>query len=183
MVGTLGGNDLVKRINEDSKAVVEEILENYGNKVLKLCFLQLGNKEEAEDATQEVFLKVFKNIKKYNGEATMYTWVYRITINTCYDVLKKRKKSNHEDLSLYIDFLKESKETEEIILRSLTSKNIREALMKVGEKYRVLLYMYYFEELKISHIADILNEKENTIKTRLKRGKNALRKIIESEGI
>lgn len=49
--------------------------------------------------------------------------------------------------------------------------------------YRILLYMFYFEELKISQIASILEEKENTIKTRLKRGRNALRRIIESEGI
>ncbi|WP_366456100.1 sigma factor-like helix-turn-helix DNA-binding protein [Clostridium hominis] len=60
---------------------------------------------------------------------------------------------------------------------------MRLALMKIPEKYRILLYMFYFEELKISQIASILEEKENTIKTRLKRGRNALRRIIESEGI
>ncbi len=180
---TLSGKELVKKISEDSEAFIEEILEAYGNKILKLCFVQLGSKEEAEDATQEVFLKMFKNLKKYNGESSMYTWIYRITINTCFDILKKRSKSKYEDISLYIDFIKDKKETEEIILRNLTSQNIRIALMKVPEKYRVLLYMFYFEELKISQIASILDEKENTIKTKIKRGKNALRRILESEGI
>ena len=68
-------------------------------------------------------------------------------------------------------------------MKNLTSKSIRVALMKIPEKYRVLLYMFYFEELKISEISTILNEKENTIKTRLKRGKAALRRVIEKEEI
>lgn len=179
----LSSKDLVNRINEDSNAVIEYILEAYGNKILKLCFIQLGDKEEAEDAAQEVFLKVFKNLKRYNGQSSMYTWIYRITINTCFDILRKRNKNKYEDISLYIDFIKESNGTEDIILKNLTSHNIREALMKIPEKYRILLYMFYFEELKIYQIAAILEEKENTIKTRLKRGKNALKRIIESEGI
>ena len=183
MVSTLEGRDLVNRVSVDSESVFDEIIEAYGNKILKLCFVQLGNKEEAEDATQEVFIKVFKNIKSYNGDANIYTWIYKITINTCFDILKKKKKNSYDDISLYIDFIKDNKETEDIILKNLTSRNIRLALMKVPEKYRILLYMFYFEELKISQIASILEEKENTIKTRLKRGRNALRRIIESEGI
>lgn len=179
----LSSKDLVNRISEDSNAVIEYILEAYGNKILKLCFIQLGDMEEAKDAAQEVFLKVFKNLKRYSGESSVYTWIYRITINTCFDILGKRNKSKYEDISLYINFIKESKDTEEIILKRLTSHNIREALMKIPERYRILLYMFYFEELKISQIATILEEKENTIKTRLKRGKNALKRIIESEGI
>lgn len=181
MVSTLGGRDLVNRISVDSESVFDEIIEAYGNKILKLCFVQLGDKEEAEDATQEVFIKVFKNIKSYNGDANIYTWIYKITINTCFDILKK--KNSYDDISLYIDFIKDNKETEDIILKNLTSRNIRLALMKIPEKYRILLYMFYFEELKISQISSILDEKENTIKTRLKRGRNVLRRIIESEGI
>ena len=64
MIDNLRGKELLNRINDDSQAVIEEIIEVYGDKILKLCFVQLGNIEEAEDATQEVFLKVFKNIKK-----------------------------------------------------------------------------------------------------------------------
>lgn len=183
MVSTLGGRDLVNRISVDSESVFDEIIEAYGNKILKLCFVQLGDKEEAEDATQEVFIKVFKNIKSYNGDANIYTWIYKITINTCFDILKKKKKNSYDDISLYIDFIKDNKEIEDIILKNLTSRNIRLALMKIPEKYRILLYMFYFEELKISQISSILDEKENTIKTRLKRGRNVLRRIIESEGI
>ena len=61
MIDNLRGKELLNRINDDSQAVIEEIIEGYGDKILKLCFVQLGNIEEAEDATQEVFLKVFKN--------------------------------------------------------------------------------------------------------------------------
>ena len=84
--------------------------------------------------------------------------------NTCFDILKKRNKLRYDDISLYINFIKDEKDTEMIILKNLTSKSIRVALMKIPEKYRVLLYMFYFEELKISEISTILNEKENTIK-------------------
>lgn len=181
---TLTGKEVVSRIREDSSVVIEKILELYGNKVLKLCFLQLGNKEEAEDATQEVFLKLYKNINKYNGEALIYTWVYRVTINTCLDILKKRNKLKLEDLSTHLDYISNGKDVEAVILEHITAENLREALMKIPEKYRVLLYMVYFEELKISTIASIFNENENTVKTKIRRGKNELKRILEkSEGI
>ena len=183
MIDNLRGKELLNRINDDSQAVIEEIIEVYGDKILKLCFVQLGNIEEAEDATQEVFLKVFKNIRRYKGDSSIYTWIYKISINTCFDILKKKNKLKLDDISLYIDFINDNKDTEEIILKRLTAKNIRLALMKIPEKYRVLLYMFYFEEMKITEIAIILGEKENTIKTRLKRGKIALKRIIEKEGI
>lgn len=73
---TLSGKEVIDKINENSSLVIEKILNVYGNKVLKLCFIQLGNKEEAEDACQEVFLKLYKNINKYNGNGGIYTWVY-----------------------------------------------------------------------------------------------------------
>ncbi|MDU2671293.1 MAG: sigma-70 family RNA polymerase sigma factor [Clostridium sp.] len=104
MVSTLEGRDLVNRVSVDGEFVFDEIIEAYGNKILKLCFVQLGNKEEAEDATQEVFIKVFKNIKSYNGDANIYTWIYKITINTCFDILKKKKKNSYDDISPYIEF-------------------------------------------------------------------------------
>ena len=183
MMDNLRETELLNKISSDREAVVEEIIERYGDKILRLCFVQLGNIEEAEDATQEIFLKVFKSIKKYNGDSSIYTWIYKITINTCFDILKKRNRLRYDDISLYINFIKDEKDTEMIILKNLTSKSIRVALMKIPEKYRVLLYMFYFEELKISEISTILNEKENTIKTRLKRGKAALRRVIEKEEI
>lgn len=183
MIDNLNGNELLNRINNDSQAIVEEIIEVYGDKILKLCFVQLGSVEEAEDAAQEVFLKVFKNIRRYKGESSIYTWIYKIAINTCFDILRKKNKFKLDDISLYVDFIKDNKATEEIILKNLTAQNIRLALMKIPEKYRVLLYMFYFEEMKISEISVILGEKENTIKTRLKRGKIALKRVIEKEGI
>lgn len=180
---TFNGDELVKKINVNKEAVIDRIIDLYSDKIFKICFLQLGDKEEAKDATQEVLLKVFKYINRYNGEASIYTWIYRITINTCFDILKKRKRQKYEDISLHIEWLRDTKETEAIIIKNLTSQKIREVLMKVDEKYRILLYMYYYEELKISEIASILQEKENTIKTRLRRGKSSLRRLIESEGI
>lgn len=106
------------------------------------------------------------------------------TINTCLDILKKRNKFKLEDLSVHLDYVSDSKAVEDVILRNLDSVNLRKALMQIPEKYRVLLYMFYFEEMKISSIALIINENENTVKTKLRRGKNALKRILEkSEGI
>lgn len=173
---------VVEMINENSASVVDKILDLYGNKVLKLCYLQLGNKEEAEDATQEVFLKLLKNINKYNGNGGVYTWVYRITINTCFDILKKRNKFRLEDLALYIDYIPTNKDVENEILEKIDSISLRNALMEIPEKYRVILYMFYFEEIKISIIASIFDENENTIKTKLRRGKNALKRVLEKGG-
>lgn len=181
---TLTGREVIDKINENSTVVLEKILDLYGNKVFKLCFIQLGSKEEAEDATQEVFLKLYKNINKYNGNGGVYTWVYRIAINVCLDILKKRNKFKLEDLEAYLDYKSSSKEITETILENLDSQNLRKALMEIPEKYRVVLYMFYFEEMKISNIAKVLNENENTVKTKIRRGKNALKIVLEkSEGI
>ena len=70
------------KLNKDN--VFEDIVEEYSNSIIRLCYLQTGDLNESEDLAQEVFLKIYKNLDRFKGNSSIYTWIYKITINTCF---------------------------------------------------------------------------------------------------
>lgn len=160
-----------------------EIIEKYSNKIMKLCYLHLGSIEEAEDATQEVLLKVYKNIGTFKGDSNVYTWVYKVTINHCYNKIKRRNRFSFEDISNYLS-LKSEDSVEDEVLCDFEIERLRAALFKVDEKYRIPLYLYYYDSMKVKEIAVLLEQSENTVKTKLRRGKELLKVLlIEKESV
>ena len=153
-------------LNKDN--VFEDIVEEYSNSIIRLCYLQTGDLNESEDLAQEVFLKIYKNLDRFKGNSSIYTWIYKITINTCFSYLKKNGKIVKEELNRNIP---NEELTEEIVLNKYSREEIRGWLFNSPTDYRVPLYMFYFEDMKISQIAEVLECIENTVKTRLRRGK------------
>lgn len=166
------GNALIDYIKLNKDEVFEKVVDDYSNTILRLCYLQTGNRDESEDLAQDVLLKVYKSLNKFKGESTLYTWIYRITINECLTYLKRKNKFIYEEL----DEKQVSDVSVEIeVLNNFSKKELRDSLFKTPQNYRIPLYMYYFDNMKISEIAEILNVNENTIKTRLRRGKEFIK--------
>ena len=88
---------LIKGLKKGQEEAFSRLLDTYGNKVLQTAFFYLKSRELAQDICQEVLLTVFKEIKNFKGESSLYTWIYRITVNKCYD-FSKQKKNQHEIL-------------------------------------------------------------------------------------
>ncbi|MBE3570796.1 MAG: RNA polymerase sigma factor SigW [Bacillales bacterium] len=163
-----------------------EIVEFYKDKVYQLCYRMLGNRHEAEDAAQEAFLRAYLNIRRYDENRKFSTWLYRITTNLCIDRIRKKKPDYHldaalegsENVTLYSQIASSSHLPEQEVEQMELQESIQQAILKLPEKYRAVIILKYVEELSIEEIAGILNMPVGTVKTRLHRGREALRKHL-----
>lgn len=168
--------DLISGLKNMDEKAFYELLNQYGNRILKLCYLKLGSLSEAEDVTQEVFIKIFRYVKDFNGRSSLYTWIYRIAANSCSN--HKRSIKPLENLEKYENIIAVNASVEEEILKRGNNRYIWNEVMKLDDNYREVIYLYYYEEKPIKEISDILNCSKNTVKTRLKRARERLGKNL-----
>lgn len=180
-----GGNDVdeltVEAFEiEDKEILIDEIMNKYGQKILQLVYSYVNNKEVAEGLTQDIFVKCYKSLHTYKGKSNVKTWLWRIAINHCKDYIKSwynKKVIVTEDESTYIGSQKES--VEQTVIQNAEDRRLASAVMNLPIKYREVIYLFYYEELSIKEIAMVIEVKENTIKTRLKKAKELLKKGLE----
>lgn len=145
-----------------------EILVNkYADMVLRLALTHLGNLADAHDVCQEVYIKLFKHQRPFNDAEHEKAWIIRVTINTCKDVIRspwKKWFSPVEEIPLPIEHT--------------VSMEVVSFVLKLPRKYRMVIYLYYYEGYKTAEIAELLNLKENTVRTQLKRAKELLKEKI-----
>ena len=132
---------------------------------------------EAEDIVQETFIKVFKYIKGFKGESSLYTWIYRISQN----LIKDRFKSQIYTVP-YEDNEVDFKTPEEIIINNIDREILKAELDNLNFIYKQVLVLFYFNDLSIKDISQILDEKEGTIKSKLSRGRVMLKEALEKGG-
>lgn len=144
------------------------------NDILRLAFSFTRNLSDAEDVTQEVFIKLYENFSKFNDIEHIKKWCIKVTINKCKNLFLSAWKKK---ITLLAE--KEGKQVYQNLVDD--SDNILEALLRLPKKYRVSIVLYYYEGFKVKEIANILNTNESTIRTRLQRAKNQLQKILREE--
>ncbi|HEF1906246.1 TPA: sigma-70 family RNA polymerase sigma factor [Bacillus cereus] len=165
---------------EDKEDLIDEIMNKYGQEVLQLVYSYVNNKEIAEDLTQDIFVKCYKSLHTYKGNSNLKTWLWRIAINHCKDYLKSwynKKVIVTEDDFTYMEIQKES--VEQTVIQNAEDRELASAVMSLPIKYREVIYLFYYEELSIKEIATVIDVKENTIKTRLKKAKELLKEGLE----
>lgn len=162
---------------------IEQLMNDYGNDVLKIAFLYLKDKYLAEDVFQEVFVKVYKNYNKFKNSSSEKTWIMSITMNTCRDMLrlswfkKVRMLKDIGDASLkdtyeYVD---------EEIERKMQYEELLKEVLSLPLKYREIIILYYYEELSTKDISEALKIPEGTVRSRLFRGRTILKSNIEGK--
>jgi RNA polymerase sigma-70 factor (ECF subfamily) len=144
----------------------EQVVDKYAQTVFRVCVMRLDNYADAEDCFQNVFVKLFKTSPRFNEEEHIKAWLIRVAINECGSYIKANRRDVpmeriQQDRPAFTD----------------DSADISWALMRTPQKYREVLYLYYCEQYKVSEIAAILKVNENTVKTRLKRGRVILKSI------
>ncbi|HDR7610633.1 TPA: sigma-70 family RNA polymerase sigma factor [Bacillus mycoides] len=165
---------------EDKELLIDEIMNKYGQEVLQLVYSYVNNKEVAEDLTQDIFVKCYKSLHTYKGNSNLKTWLWRIAINHCKDYIKSwynKKVIVTEDESAYMGVQPDS--VEQTVIQNAEDSRLASAVMSLPIKYREVIYLFYYEELPIKEIAIVIEVKENTIKTRLKKAKELLKKGLE----
>ncbi|RHW43312.1 sigma-70 family RNA polymerase sigma factor [Neobacillus notoginsengisoli] len=159
---------------------LENIMSDYGERLTKLAFNYVKDWGLAQDIVQEVFITCYKQYDKASEIVYFKPWIYRITINRCKDMLKssflKRYLFNNSLLSHFMN--KDLSPEVRLILNSEKEK-LSQTVLSLPVKYREVIILFYYEEMTIGEIAELLTLNENTVKTRLKRGRILLKNSLE----
>ena len=142
---------------------IEQLIEEYGDMVYRLAISRVKSKEEAEDIFQEVFIKIYEKMPEFVSKEHEKYWIIRVTINLSKNILKSSWNSKVMPLDKEITF--EEKEERDVYFE----------VLRLPLKYRTILQLYYYENLKIEEIAEILKINSNTVKTRLRRAREKLK--------
>lgn len=162
----------------NNKELLENLIELYGNDVLRIATLYTKNPTIAEDIFQDVFIKVDKHISSFKGKSSEKTWIIKITINTCKDYLKSSWKKR----IVPIEFLEEteiSSKNEDNIIINENSNLILKEIIALPIKYREVIILYYYKDFNTSEISKILTIPEATVRTRMKRARELLKEKLE----
>ena len=162
---------LVKRAQENDADAFVELMEMHKESMYKMARSYLKNDADAADAMQETVLKCFEKIHTLRHAKFFKTWMIRILINNCKDIL--RKGSN---LSSF-----EENQGIELVAPAENLAEFLQLLESIDEKYRTVIILYYVEGYKIKEIADILEVSKNTVSSQLRRGRLKLKRELETE--
>jgi RNA polymerase sigma-70 factor (ECF subfamily) len=182
---------LLRRLRERDERAFKELLDLHRDTVFNLTFRMLGNRAEAEDVAQEVFITVFKTIDSFREESKFSTWLYRVTVNHCKNRIKYLARRHDRDR----DELDETSQTaadgmpsggpalprrpDRALEGAQMEKLMQDAINTLDEDHRALVVLRDVEELSIEEICEITGLPDGTVKSRLFRARAALRKKLQ----
>lgn len=153
-------------------------VEKYIKMVYRIAFHYFGRHEDAEDITQEVFAKLYASkLTRENGDEVK-AWLIRVTTNTCHSAFRNPFNRKRMELDEYEwEQIPDNSSSEQDYI---THKVVMDAVMLLPEKYRILVYLYYYEDYTCSQISKILQIKETTVQTRLSRAREKLKVALKN---
>lgn len=179
---------LVAEIKAGDNKAFEELVQKYQKRIYMIAYGILKNESDAYDATQEVFLKVFKYIKNFKENSTLYTWMYKITKNVSIDMYRKKKNlspTEYQDYhsknpDVYADTIhhKVVSPLEQAEKNELSVK-MAKAMEKLSEDHKKILRLREFDGLSYSEIAELLEISQGTVMSRLHHARNNLKKYLK----
>ena len=181
------GNDqeLIKNYLNGDVNALKELIGRYSNHIFNFIRQYVGDFEQSADLTQDTFVKVWKNIKKFDVQKSFKVWIFQIARNTAIDFLRKKKEIHFSDLENEegdpIDFEDNAQDIEKIIEKKEVQEKIRKIFESLPENYKTTLLMYYQSELNFREISEIMGMPIDTIKSRHRRAILAIKKEIAKE--
>lgn len=164
--------DLMARAATGDRAAFTELMDRHEDMVFAVAMRMMRDREAAFDATQETFLTLFRKADRYSGDSAVSTWLYRVAINTCLDMLRKQKRRRAEALPEHHDEpdLAAGQPFQAVEVRS----DIEAALSAIPEDFRAAVVLSDVHGLSIAEIGDILGVPPGTVKSRVFRGRRLL---------
>lgn len=180
---TINDQHYINLILEGDTNAFSVLVDRYKDLVYTLTLRMLKNREEAEEVSQDTFLKVYKSLNKFKGDSKFSTWIYKIAYNTSLDRLKKNKKFiNNVAIN---EFTEHQVKTIDNALDKLENKEreqiIQECIALLPSEHSFLLTLYYFEELSLDEIAKIVGITSNNVKVKLFRSRKKLATILKEK--
>lgn len=175
--------DYINRILNGDTAAFSILVDQYKILVFTLALRMLKNREEAEEVAQDTFIKIFKSLSKFKGDAKLSSWIYRVTYNTCLDSLKKRKKEYN---TVAIDeYTEHQVKTVDNALDKLEASErkqaVKDCIERLPSEDSFLMTLYYFEELSLEEISKIIGLTTNNVKVKLFRSRKKLATILKTQ--
>ena len=172
-VSKLSDEDLVKEILELKEPLYYGILyDRYANRIYNRCLRFIPVKEEAQDLTHDLFIKLYFRLKQFKGQSSFSTWLYSLTYNFCLNYLNRKHKIKQEkELELTDKIQNETGEIEDSEILELQAEKLKVALDQIGDKEKLILLMKYQDEFSVKEIAESLKLGESAVKMRINRAK------------
>lgn len=175
---------LVKLSRTGDRAAFVELVDLYKDKIQCLAYRMLNNIHDTEDVVQETFIRVYLNLNHYDESQKFSTWIYQIGRNLCIDTLRKKKLNqsldaqvHEETVTTHYNHFQSNELSPEIrYLQSEFQEQFTALINKLSDRYRQIVSLYYVHELSLQEISDRLQLPVTTIKSRLHRGREQLRK-------
>ena len=170
-------------------ASYEELVEEYGRRVLSIAYDYVKDYDAAQDVAQEVFIRVFNSLRTFRGDAVFTTWIYRIVTNVYLDERKKSKSHRQTSLDDFIELDENAVSRqieddgpgpEEIVQHKERDRVVQEAIISLPEYQRIIVTLYHLQSRSYEEIAEILNLPIGTVKSRLNRARLALGEKLQS---
>jgi RNA polymerase sigma-70 factor (ECF subfamily) len=178
---------LVERVRAHDELAFRELVERYQNKVFSIIYGILRNQNDAEDISQQVFAKIYVSIQNFDSRSTLLTWIYKITVNECYDYLRKKRVRKlvyesditEEDTRLMENSGASADRSVSVDTRLSQRELVSKLLMKISEEDRNLILLKEVEGHSVEELAQMTGMNENTIKVKLFRARQKLLKAAQ----
>ncbi len=180
---------IILQVRKGDHNAFGELVELYKDRVFALTYRMLGNRQEAEDVAQEAFIRAYTNIDRYQIDRKFSTWLYRIATNLSIDRMRKKKPDYYLDaevsgtdgLTMYSQISTDEQLPDDEVVSLEAQDNIHRAILSLPAKYRSAITLKYIQELSLKEISEILDLPVGTVKTRIHRGREALRKKLREQ--
>ena len=180
---------LIEKALQGDENAYAEIIKRYRNSLYSVLFKMVKNKEEAEDLLQEAFIKAFRALESFNENYAFSTWLYKIAVNNCIDFLRKKrlqifsydKPLSVKDGEVRRDYPDPDQTPEHLLLSREKTQIINEAIDQLPPKYRIVIDLRHRQELSYEEIADRLNLPLGTVKARIFRAREILKRNLKGK--
>lgn len=179
--------EIITLILQGKSELYSILIDRYSGKIFSTAYSYTHDHEEARDLVQEILIKVYNNLAKFKADSKFSTWLYRVAVNSCIDWNRKNNSRilkasfSSEDNDIFDTIMDEGDGPEQAALNNEHKELIRSVVKQMPEIYKTVLILYYFEDLKIQEISNVLDCPKKTVETRLYRAKGILKAQLKQE--
>lgn len=178
---------LIKQVKQGDQLAFGKLIELYQHKVYRICFRLIGNRHEAEDLAQEVFLRAYQKINNHDSNKKFSSWLFRIATNLTMDRLKNKipdyyldaEMAGAEGMMLYTRSPANNKLPDNQVIGLELQDTVQKAIFRLAPEYRSVIVLKYMENLSLREISEIMQIPIGTVVTRIHRGRETLRKHLK----
>ncbi|MGI6669596.1 MAG: RNA polymerase sigma factor [Acetivibrionales bacterium] len=181
---------LISKSKAGDVEAFEELIEAYQKKIFNYAYRIIGNYDDAADLAQEALIRIFKSIGGFKEQSSFSTWIYRITTNVCLDEIRRRKNKKEysldeevqvDDGHLKRQVVNEDPGPDEVFEREELRSLVKNAIDKLPEEQRIVITLRDIQGLSYGEIAQVLDCPDGTVKSRISRARQALKKVLSSK--